>query len=70
MTEERPFEGKRPERPCCNCIFHDVSCHHWDCTPITRNEAESAVRVLRDLAERFEDHTMICVGDIIERGKS
>ena len=54
------------ERPCNNCIYHDGSCIHWDCTPITRKEAEYAVKTLRDLAERYGDHNMVCVGDIIE----
>lgn len=52
------------ERPYDKCIFHDGTCHHWNCEPITRNEAEAAVRVLRDLAERFEPQNMVCVGDI------
>ena len=52
------------DRPCEKCIYHDRHCHHWNCEPITRNEAEAAVRVLHDLAERFEPQSMVCVGDI------
>ena len=55
----------KDERPCEKCIYHDGHCHHWDCEPITRNEAEAAVRMLRDLAERFEPQNMVCVGDIV-----
>ena len=55
----------KDERPCEKCIYHDGHCHHWNCEPITRNEAEAAVRALRELAERFGDHDMVCVGDIM-----
>lgn len=45
----------KDERPCDKCIFHDGTCHHWNCEPITRNEAEVAVKTLRDLAARCCD---------------
>ena len=58
------------DRPCEKCIYHDGTCHHWDCEPITRNEVEAAVKVLRDLAKRFEAHDMVCVGDIVEKANT
>ena len=56
----------KDERPCDKCIFHDGTCHHWNCDPITRNEAEAAVKTLRDLAKTCEPHHMVCVGDIVK----
>ena len=52
------------DRPCEKCIYHDGHCHHWNCEPITRNEAEAAVRALKELAKVCEPHDMICVGDL------
>lgn len=51
-------------RPCEKCIYHDGHCHHWNCEPITRNEAEAAVRALKELAKVCEPHDMICDGDL------
>ena len=51
-------------RPCEKCIYHDGHCHHWNCEPITRNEAEAAVRALKELAKVCEPHDMIRVGDL------
>ena len=56
----------KDERPCYKCIFHDGNCKRWDCRPITRNEAEAAVKILRDLAKTCEPHHMVCVGDIVK----
>lgn len=54
-------------RDCPNCIFHDLTCRRWDCKEITRIEAEHAVDTLRDLAERYDLHNMVCVGDILRQ---
>ena len=45
----------KDERPCDKCIFHDGTCHHWDCKPITRSEAELAVDTLRELAKTITE---------------